>query len=441
MTRRGCKCCGDSCCVTPKILKADVSVGTLPTITAMEINPVTGCYAESDGVFGVTTHSLDGYERPSTTIKGRPHWGLNALMNGEWHVQTYSTLDRAFFWDQYGAVEECFNFGSSPALPLISQITEISGTFDLIVGNEPNVWPYWVKMAYYLFIDGTGDCILRVGAYFKKSDRQSPLNRTSGAAVSAQYLREGVLGGSDTWPHTKTPYKYSDYHPCAEDLGVLPWPPGQNGFITPDPGGVWESGEQFTLNDQAIYNTKFVSGGDYSETLITASDVASDDDAAVGGGEFSHAWIWEINLTDASVTDLASLPSTTLDWTNVKGTTTASGDIRDPYTPVGALPSGYFDAQWDYYTTGSMAIGPLNYIGKTEAPLGTTNTRYTIVNGGTGGHVCKTGVTGTCDLATGTQWTPNTETQADLLMWHLEWEVNGSTYAVPWKDFSITLKP
>lgn len=427
----GCGCC-TACCATLRELAADITVGSLPGITDMRIDVLNEgtCSASSDGTLGVTAQTGNGFERPTTAVPGTPAWGLNATMAGKWSRQDYSLIGTLFIYDIDGYLDSCYylnNLAGDTELDM--QITAPSGTFALVTGSEPNVWPYWVRMEYYVYEDGAGDCILRVGAYFVP---RIPLDLDAATSAPVAYFFKEALS-TGTWPVTLVdPVKYSDHNPCGEDLGVLP--------VVGSPAvGAWVSGFTEELEDNGVASSTGAGAGSLTNGQWQASDLTQSSDGTfesevltglggvnVSGGDLGL--LWEVNLTDASITDLNTLPDTTLDTSNCIGVYT--GDIKGTYTAVGSLPVGFFTGNnWQHHSTGSTALS--------SSSIGTSGS-HSILNGGAGTHVCGTlGSPGDC--VSGHPYDGGGFPQRDLVYWEYEYDVQSSTTGTAWSGISITL--
>jgi hypothetical protein len=143
------------------------------------------------------------------------------------------------------------------------------------------------------------------------------------------------------------------------------------------------------------------------------------------GGE--QTWIWEINLTDEGITDLASLPDTTLDASNMAGVLAGGYAFTDPSpSAIAAKPAGWDTETYYWHSPGSCVVD------------GSFIDIVINKNHGTGaypgGHSCVADPD-PCP------WDYCSELAAsDNWRWFIEFEVTNSTFTTTNGAFSFTLK-
>lgn len=417
-----CGCC--TCCVPTTPMRASVSFGSLPGIAVMDTGSFVGCVATSSGY-------------ADTTVPMPPPWAANVIVtDGASHVQLYSSLSRLL----NTATFQCYRFNTvtdiggvpgsqiDPKSDLVSQIAPIDGSIELIKKldidpeteeeTEPEGPPYFVEVDYYVYTNGAGHCILRVGARPYKNDRLDPVPYDS-----------GLLGGNYShWNLTTSSYQYSTHHPCAMDYGELP-PTADTETVPTEDAGVWLSGTRYDYGSIADKDWQFRTKTRESGDLWTASEL---NDAMDAYTLPLFGWAWEIDLTASGISDLASLPSTSLDWTTVTGVLT--GSVFDPIIPIASMPGTYFDGVMSLYSPGSTVLGP-------NCSLTDDST---IVNDGVGGHICKVGDRDgldQCAIVYGTPYVIHRTLEIDFIQWLYRVDIDMSTYDVAWKGFSLTIGP
>lgn len=415
MARRCCGC-GGTCCVTNKDLFVDVTFGSLTAIDNVKINAGDEgeCVGMSDGYHGdpETQIGEDGWEGPTGKVAAPPAIRGAVYPTGSWQFHRYE--EGFSFINNNDPDAGCYAyFGTN----LIIKETGISGTVDIIKGNQPNVYPYAVRMHQMIYVADDGDCILRIGAEFSGRNDQSP----GGPPSPIEFEMNSRLPfPNNLVPFARTSFvagKYSDYNPCYEDGPVSL------------PGGLGEhiNGGTYTLQDfDASENDK--PPWSSSDPRLQQSDESGLINPAVHGlSPWQPIWVWEINLTDAGITDLASLPSTTLNSSNLAGIVT-SGGIGSALDPVPADLSPY---TFRYHVADSTAL--------TSSQVG-ESADHTIRNQ-PGQHVCR------IDALEGTQcnyfhdWVQYRRLQSDKITWFYEYQYENSTTDVTISAISLTLKP
>lgn len=411
-------CCNFECCVTPKELAADVEIGSLPSMSNMLIDLIGGCTASSDGTYGITEQSAGAFEHPTGTVEDLPNYTVTLLLDGQLTRQSYQPIWSVTERDSYGYTINCWSYYYLTEYFNFDLIeVDWSGSFNLISSSN-TMWPFWVKLEYWLYEDGVGDCILRVGARFLTRSPSYP-----GFSPTIQYFRGpfGLGGGSVNY--AEEIHKYSDYYPCGEDDGVLPLPADHTAGGLPLVGqeeyGIWLSGNRYTLQD-TIWDT--YSGTDEPEYIENPQGRVGVSDIGL---------LWEINLTGDSITDLALLPNTTLNYANSIGT--YSTDIKQ--TP-GTLPASSTPLL-SHYTPSSITIASGSFIRKRTLDT-VIIPAYTVENSGTGSHVCQ--ITAN-ELTCNGDPLPTKSILTDEMIWELLYNgIDIGTTDYTYGDISITLK-
>lgn len=419
--RAGCNSCCGACCATEGVLAADVSIGSLPTIEEVLIDVIANCRGVTSGVRYAgepeeVEHSGSGFVHPDDTVPGTPFFGFNVLVDGKWSLQIY---DAVGFIRIMGYPAECYII---PGTTLLMQITPVSGSIGIVLGNEPEKIPYWVRLEYWIYTEeATGDCILRVGAMLIGEDHNYYFQANANSVIN------GVTGaGGTTVPYTLVnPVKYSDYNPCGEDMGLLP---GVSEL------GQWVLGRTFELEDFGIKPLLMPSGSGTNGVYDGSELTQADDPVYLPTPDTSgqYGFVWEINLSDSSITDLADLPETTLDMTNVAGIYT--GNIREDFTAVGDLPADWLDSYiWTHFVTGGLT--------QTGAGL-SQHPDYEVLNDGAGGHICDTTIPAPdpCQVNFGVGTDGYGAIQADTIKWQYEYGYTTATQVHELADLVIVLK-
>ncbi|MCA9136291.1 MAG: hypothetical protein KDB00_06020, partial [Planctomycetales bacterium] len=250
-------------------MAADVTIGPLPGMTEVLIEPTADCYASTNGVYddggGDETQSLGPWERPTTQIATQPLAAINGLMDGAWTIQEYTAIVNDLrVTDAYGATVECYYINRTSLSQdkiFLGISTDIGGSLQLLTGNEPMFWPYFVKIVYKVYTNGSGDCILRIAALILPR-ASIPEPTTPSLPPRSLYFGFENVGTAYNWPHTTTAFQYSDFNPCAEDMGFN--------------AGAWVSGNNYELLDGPIVASEGVTAsgpnGLYALADLTQSD-------------------------------------------------------------------------------------------------------------------------------------------------------------------------
>lgn len=421
-----CGCCTGTCCVANKDLFVDVTFGSLTPIDNVKINAGNGgdCLGMSDGFHGdPEIHVGDnGWEGPTVQVAGPPAIRGAVYPTGSWQWHRYE--DGFSFITNEEPNAGCYAYFGTD---LIIKETGISGTVELVKGNEPNVYPYAVRLHHWIYVDDEGDCILRVGAEF--------CGRRDAVSFELENGRIEFLFNSRLpypnfgFPKARTSsvvHKYSDYNPCYED-----------GPIEIIGGGVgaFRNGGTTTLEPFDASSTNEPPWDPSDPRLQTADDVLPLSPwNQIGLFPWLPIWVWEINLTDSSITDLADLPTVTLDSSNLTGviapgsTIAGSGSITADLDPVPADLSPYV---FQYHVSGSTAITSAQVADSPEQ----------IIRNQPGQHICRIDAREGTECSYFYDWVQWRHLQADHIRWFFEYAYANSTTDIPITAISLTLKP
>lgn len=400
-----------------KDIFADVSFGGLDDAPNIRIGKLqySDCEGATDGVYsetpgGTETQYIwgdDAYEGPLGLIPAFPKYDLAVNPTGRWHVHRYNNPANQFV--KYNEPNEgCYQYTGSV---LIMKQEDVGGEMFLVQGNEPNKGQYRVRLRNLVYTDAiTGDCILRVAAHLIGRDDRFWYEPQE--IVPFLWLQED-RPSVKTVRHLATEIgKYSDYHPCYEDGPANL----QDGFAP------WISSHEIELLPHRWFHIQ-------QEPLDPSDPVLQSDDSLFFFGLFAeYELIWEISLTDAGVTDLAALPNTLLDSTNLAGVIPYNDPIDSDLLAVPDLSA----QQFHYHVPGSLDF-TINIVAETD---------QSIVYNTPTSHVCKV-LDGIGDICLGQYltWVDRKALQADYIHWYTHPRIENQVTTYSLADFSLVLKP
>ena len=413
--------------------------GGLPSIADIQLNQeIAECHFGSGSPHNCPPDEEPvqgaGYVHPCTKLGGFPRWVVNWLAEGEWSINRYAAPGLI----QNNDTNECHQF-LGDTLTMLEQ--SFGGTYELIIGNEPQRIPYFVNIEYEIAqpFGEFGDCFLIVKAKFDyDTEPQTSVVVDWDECMSAN--QPWLLPGALPFPVTEVPYQYTNSHPCWEDAGspgstwLAPWGP-----ITAD----WQSGERYTMRDfawdgSAGCSTFASTAGSYVAPYVGNEaclqqpddpDYEFKDRTFTGFGQSIYEW--RINLTASGITNLASLPATILNYGNIYGLTNGGTFYLAANVPV-FLQNPTFNV----YQPGSLVLTS-QYMGDAVGECGDGTV---INNDGMGGHVCDT-VWPSNPCGAGNVQGSYGELQQDNLRWKTELAIDAVINTIALHDFSITLKP